>query len=48
MVSARDLMRGELERDELDLRFRLDAEDADGAIVYALSFNHAVSIIPQD
>jgi hypothetical protein len=30
----------------LDFRFRIDAEDEDGAIVYTLPFKHAVNIIP--
>ena len=29
-----------------DFRFRIDAEDADGVIVYTLPFKHAVNIIP--
>jgi hypothetical protein len=31
----------------IDLRFRIDAEDADGVIVYTLPFKYAVSIIPE-
>lgn len=30
----------------VDFRFRIDAEDADGVIVYTLPFKHAVNIIP--
>jgi hypothetical protein len=48
MVTARDLMRGDIERGVLDLRFRIDAEDDGGAIVYTLPFKHAVNIIPEE
>jgi hypothetical protein len=48
MIAARDLMCGDIGRGVLDMRFRIDAEDAAGAIVYTLPFKHAVSIIPQD
>ncbi|MDB5690548.1 MAG: hypothetical protein JWL91_2424 [Sphingomonas bacterium] len=47
MATVRDLMRGDIERGVLDLRFRLDAEDGDGEIVYTLPFKHAVNIIPE-
>ena len=44
--TVRDLMSGDVRRGLLDFRFRIDAEDADGVIVYTLPFVHAVSIIP--
>jgi hypothetical protein len=47
MATVRDLMRGDIERGVLDLRFRIDAEDEDGEIVYTLPFKHAVNIIPE-
>ena len=47
LATVRDLMCGEMRNGLIDLRFRVDAEDADGAIVYTLSFKHAVSIIPE-
>ena len=31
----------------IDLRFRIDAEDGNGVIVYTLPFKHALSIIPE-
>jgi hypothetical protein len=46
MVTVRDLMSGDMVRGVIDFRFRIDAEDADGVIVYSLPFKHAVSIIP--
>jgi hypothetical protein len=46
LMTVRDLMCGDLVAGVLDFRFRIDAEDADGAIVYSLPFKHAVSIIP--
>lgn len=46
METVRDLMKGDLDRGVLDLRFRVDAEDAAGRAIYTLPFRHAVSIIP--
>jgi hypothetical protein len=45
--TARDLMSGDIVSGLIDLRFRIDAEDADGVIVYTLPFSHAVNIIPE-
>jgi hypothetical protein len=47
LVTVRDLMCGDLAGGVLDFRFRIDAEDADGVIVYTLPFKHAVNIIPE-
>jgi hypothetical protein len=46
LKAARDLMAGDMHNGVLDFRFRIDAEDADGMIVYSLPFRHAVNIIP--
>jgi hypothetical protein len=46
LVAARDLMCGDLVAGVLDFRFRIDAEDKDGVVVYSLPFQHAVNIIP--
>jgi hypothetical protein len=46
LVAVRDLMCGDMVAGVLDFRFRIDAEDAEGVIVYSLPFKHAVSIIP--
>lgn len=46
LATARDLMRGDIARGVIDFRFRIDAEDVDGGVVYTLPFEHAVSIIP--
>jgi hypothetical protein len=46
LAAVRDLMSGDVRGGLIDLRFRIDAEDADGVIVYTLPFKHAVSIIP--
>jgi hypothetical protein len=48
MVAARDMLAADLRRGVIDLRFRIDAEDEDRAIVYSLPFEHAFSIIPGD
>ena len=47
LVAARDLMTGDIRDGVLDFRFRIDAEDESGAIVYSLPFKHAVNIIPE-
>ncbi len=46
LVAARDLMTGDIREGVLDFRFRIDAEDSNGVIVYTLPFKHAVNIIP--
>jgi len=40
-------MTGDIGDGVIDLRFRIDAHDGSGAIVYTLPFKHAVSIIPE-
>ena len=47
MRAARDLMCGDMRTGVVDFRFRIDAEDVDGVIVYTLPFKHAVNIIPE-
>ena len=47
LLTARDLMMGDIRDGILDLRFRIDAEDESGAVVYTLPFKHAVNIIPE-
>jgi hypothetical protein len=47
LAGARDLMAGDIKHGIVDLRYRIDAEDADGAIVYSLDFAHALNIIPE-
>ena len=47
LVSARDLMTGDVREGVIDLRFRIDVETEDGEIVYTLPFKHAVNIIPE-
>ena len=47
LVSARDLMTGDIREGVLDLRFRIDVEDDNGEIVYTLPFKHALNIIPE-
>ena len=47
LATARDLMCGDMVAGVLDFRFRIDAEDDDGVIVYTLPFKHAVNIIPE-
>ncbi len=46
LVTARDLLMGDVRDGLLDLRFRIDAEDDGGAIIYTLPFSYAVNIIP--
>jgi hypothetical protein len=47
LATARDLMCGDMRGGMIDFRFRIDAEDAAGVIVYSLPFRHAVNIIPE-
>lgn len=47
LIAARDLMTGDIRDGVLDFRFRIDAEDESGTIVYSLPFKHAVNIIPE-
>ena len=46
LSSVRDLITGDVRNGVIDFRFRVDAEDADGVIVYSLPFKDAVNIIP--
>ena len=45
--NARDLIAGDIRNGILDLRYRIDAEDAGGNLIYRLPFKHAFSIIPE-
>jgi hypothetical protein len=48
LIAVRDLISGDVTNGVIDLRFRIDAEDRDGMIVYTLGFAEAVRIIPDD
>ncbi len=48
IAAARDVMVGDLRNGILDFRYRIDAEDDHGAVVFTLQFQHAINIIPQD
>lgn len=45
LEAARDVMCGDLRNGIFDLRFRIDAEDEQGCVVYSLPFEYAVNII---
>ncbi len=47
LFSARDLIAGDIRNGVIDFRYRIDAEDEQGAIVYSLPFKHAFNIIPE-
>ena len=47
LFTARDLMSGDIRNGIVDFRYRIDAEDANGGIVYSLPFKHALNIIPE-
>jgi hypothetical protein len=47
MTAAGDILAGDLRNGIVDLRYRIDAEDEVGAIVYTLAFKHALSTIPE-
>jgi hypothetical protein len=46
LFTARDLMAGDIRNGMIDLRFRIDAENENGQVVFSLPFKHALSIIP--
>ena len=46
LMNARDCLAGDIRSGILDLRFRIDAEDEGGKVVYSLPFKHAFSLIP--
>ena len=48
IAAARDVMIGDLRAGLMDFRYRIDAENAAGAIVFTLPFEHAVNIIPRE
>jgi hypothetical protein len=48
LIAARDMLSEDIRGGVIDLRFRIDAEDRGGAIVYTLGFAEAVNIIPDD
>ena len=48
LIAVRDLISGDVRNGVIDLRFRIDAEDRDGVIVYTLGFSEAVNIIPDE
>ena len=48
LLAARDLMSEDMNGGVIDMRFRIDAEDRDGVIVYSLGFKEAVKIIPDE
>jgi hypothetical protein len=47
LLGARDLLAGDMKNGMLDLRYRIDAENSEGKIVYTLPFKHAFAIIPE-
>ena len=48
LVAVRELISEDVKGGVIDLRFRIDAEDRNGVIVYTLDFADAVNIIPDD
>ena len=48
IFTVRDLMAGDIREGIIDFRFRIDAEDESGEIVYSLPFKHALSIVPAE
>lgn len=47
LANVRDLISGDILRAGIiDLRYRVDAEDAAGKVVFSLPFRHALSITP--
>jgi hypothetical protein len=47
LLTARDMIAGDVRDGIIDFRYRIDAEDEAGALVYSLPFRHAFTIIPE-
>ena len=47
MRNARDVIAGDVRNGVVDLRYRIDAENDTGQVVYSLAFKHAFNIIPE-
>jgi hypothetical protein len=47
LLNVRSLICGDVTNGLIDLRFRIDAENAAGEIVYTLPFKHAINVIPE-
>jgi hypothetical protein len=47
LLAVRDMIAGDVRGGIIDFRYRIDAEDEAGAIVYSLPFRHAFTIIPE-
>ena len=48
LVAVRELIGADVKGGVVDLRFRIDAENREGVIVYTLGFAKALDIIPED
>jgi hypothetical protein len=48
LIAVRELISEDVKGGLIDLRFRIDAEDHEGTIVYTLAFAQAVNIIPDE
>jgi hypothetical protein len=48
LIAAREMLSEDIKGGVIDFRFRIDAEDREGLIVYTLGFAEAVNIIPDD
>lgn len=48
LASARDVIAGDVRNGIIDLRYRIEAANEEGEIVYSLPFKHAFSIIPEE
>jgi hypothetical protein len=46
LIAARDLMTGDIRNGLLDFRFRIDAENESGQVVYSMPFAGALNVIP--
>jgi hypothetical protein len=48
LLNVRSLVAADIADGILDLRFRIEAEDENGKVVYRLPFKHAINIIPEE
>jgi hypothetical protein len=47
LETVRDLISGDVRDGVIDLRYRIEAENEAGQVVYVLHFRHAFTIIPE-
>jgi len=47
LLAARDMLAGDIRQGLIDLRYRIDAENEEGGLVYSLPLQHAFTVVPE-